>query len=650
MDNQNYNEDTNVEEIINEMNACREDERNAQNQLLQTITTAGTILALIFGASYFFKDLSKSILFHLSNLIFCTTIGYIDTLGISNVIRYHYLQNLEDRLFILSQGKQSDQLVHWMSFIAPITTKNIKNIKNKYTTMNYICYTLATICAVLFCIFITFFQFILLESYSLFDKIGIAFLIVFFILSIIVFFYTSVKARNMYDFSINESRKRRDVRTAKRMEISELSPEQIEKNEENNDKKKGNLKRRLKLIFYFLYTRKKDFQKSLLLVLGFITGKIFFGNPINVQNSLKQFIILFIVFDFLVYQARYQWNDIRGAVEDIKEGKGDRLLSMLCEKFSLENNVRQRAKRIVIFSLIIMIIKIISAGVIISQADKQMFLPLLLCSICVFAFAIFYEISRTKKRALGVFLIVSLGYPLRFFAGLWTACPQILNFEFLAAFFSKLFLALQQFWLNGIDAIKGIISPYSIIFLILAFAFWGECSVVLAWTHEAISQKKPQRIHYQYLCKQANYKPLFESENGRIYKIWNWTYIVSVFFLSLSICSICFTNSNQYPLVLILLFELITLLLLICYISQMDMIPIILLFIALKAIFSILCFEWSLFYAYICVTQSLFTIVYHFLRYFFDPKFDFTKLLWGVLIKLFIWVIGKKTSDYIDVN
>ncbi len=45
----------NDEELICELEQCREDERNSENQVIQVIVTSGTMLTLIFGVSSFGK-------------------------------------------------------------------------------------------------------------------------------------------------------------------------------------------------------------------------------------------------------------------------------------------------------------------------------------------------------------------------------------------------------------------------------------------------------------------------------------------------------------------------------------------------------------------------------------------------------------------
>lgn len=46
------NNENRVNELISELSDCREDERNTQNQILEVISVTGTILGIIFSASY----------------------------------------------------------------------------------------------------------------------------------------------------------------------------------------------------------------------------------------------------------------------------------------------------------------------------------------------------------------------------------------------------------------------------------------------------------------------------------------------------------------------------------------------------------------------------------------------------------------------
>lgn len=436
-------EEKNIEEILAEMSECREDDRSAQNQMIQVIATAGTILTVIFGANIIGDGevVPKSLLFHLSNLVFCTAIGYITAVGIHSVLRYHYLQNLEDRIFLLkpniSVENAKQQFVHWMSFSAPVITRNPQHVKGQYTWMHYLCYTIATICAIMFCVTITIVQFLSLEEYSIYDQFSIGVLIVFFAFSMMVFFYSSYKAKDIYRFAKKISLENRE----RRLQALQHQEEENQKGEKNEKENQENSTGFLKTISYFIYPKKKDLQKPFLLALGFVTGIFLYNDVRPLEIALKQFAIVFVTIDFLLYQARYQWNDIRGLREDRVAGRKDRLPKIEGAK-SDQLSVK--------LSVAIMMVKIISQFVVIFCFGGEMTTPLLACSCAIILAAIAYEIARTKKINLMIFIVVSLGYPLRFLAGIWSAHPEMLNLkDLLSGPISKIaffFTAVLEQW------------------------------------------------------------------------------------------------------------------------------------------------------------------------------------------------------------
>lgn len=480
-----------IEEILAEMSECREDERSAQNQMVQVIATAGTILTLIFSANYIIDDMPKGLLFHLSNLIFCTAIGYITTLGISNVLRYHYLRNIEDKLFLLiSDCSDAEQrLIHWMSFSSPIITRNPRHINRQYTWMHYLCYTIATICAIVFCVIITVIQYLSLGQYSVYDKLGMGLLVVFFSFSMMVFFYSTYKAEAIYSFAQRVSSKKRE----KRLHASQQQSEEGQKDGEINKKNRGDSPRLLTALSYFIYPKKKDLQKPLLLAVGFMTGIFLFQDIRPLGTALKQFTIVFITIDFLLYQARYQWNDIRGLREDRNAGKNDRL-----PKIEGDKNDQLSVK----LSVAIMMVRLVAQLVVILCFGGEMTVPLIFCSAIIIIVSIFYEAVRTKKINGLIFFMVSLGYPLRFGAGLWAAHPGMFS-GFLYKLASKISFFIHQFWNNGEKEIDFAVLLPIVILLLFAYALWGVASVILAWTHEAVTKRQVQKSYYEYLNKKV---------------------------------------------------------------------------------------------------------------------------------------------------
>lgn len=146
-----------LDQISKELDRCREDERSSQNQILQTIATAGTILSVICGATFLRSNEAEPenmwILLLLSDVIFCVTIAYIVSLGIGNVMRFHYIQALEDEIYETAFiPKDKPPFVHWISFNSSINTKNPKHLKSVYSVMSYLYYTTAVALAIAFCL------------------------------------------------------------------------------------------------------------------------------------------------------------------------------------------------------------------------------------------------------------------------------------------------------------------------------------------------------------------------------------------------------------------------------------------------------------------------------------------------------------------
>ncbi len=197
-----------------ELSECREDERSAQNQIVQVISTAGTVLSVIFGVSSYLKEIDASMaqmrhyLFYLSSLVLILTLSYITALGMRNVLRFHYIRDLEDRLYCINRN----DMVHWMSFSSPITTRNPLHLKNGYSIFHYLSYAIATVCAISFCLVIQYVQYISIKPHDMVDKAVIFVLGAIAVLDCGAFVIMSVKAQKMFCWAARVSRERRRKR------------------------------------------------------------------------------------------------------------------------------------------------------------------------------------------------------------------------------------------------------------------------------------------------------------------------------------------------------------------------------------------------------------------------------------------------------
>ena len=248
-----------AEELRMELSECREDERSAQNQIVQVISTAGTVLSVIFGVSSYLKEIDASMaqmrhyLFYLSSLVLILTLSYITALGMRNVLRFHYIRDLEDRLYCINRN----DMVHWMSFSSPITTRNPLHLKNGYSIFHYLSYAIATVCAISFCLVIQYVQYISIKPHDMVDKAVIFVLGAIAVLDCGAFVIMSVKAQKMFCWAARVSRERRRKRVL-------------------GGETKLQLKDKIQIFLYYLYPKKKDFQKSFIIGIGFATGIFLF--------------------------------------------------------------------------------------------------------------------------------------------------------------------------------------------------------------------------------------------------------------------------------------------------------------------------------------------------------------------------------------
>jgi len=615
-----------IEEIKYELSECREDERCNQNKIVQIISIAGVVLGAVFSIS-FLNGENHNVglnyflgLYVLSDFVLCTAITFIVPLGIENVLRYHYIQDLEDRLGqLIPSGSDQKELIHWVSFSAPITTKNPHHLKSKYAWMYFVPYILAAFMAVSFCICITILQYIIAEEHSALWIMALVVPITLMLIALFVFIYSCIRSKEIYKYafakSIQNQRKRYMETFFNTLYFT--SP---------GKSKKGN-KKIVQKVFYallcYLYPKHKDFQKSLLIIAGYITGMLWSGTAPSISMLYEHkynMLIIWVVFEFLIYQARYQWNDVRGLPDDLYVKNHSNLPIQIMGKWGS-----------VIFSLFLIFVRISVAFYIIIRYSGQMKIALLVCTLAVILLTIFYECARSANCYQGVLFIVCLGYPLRFFTGIWAAWPEL--------------------W-DSYVSIGNQIFPifFLIILLMVALASYGEFSVALPWTYEAISEfnekGKCGKTHFNYLysvIEKRNHCAVKLSrdslkEKGKLKDIWNITYFISLLCLTIIILMLNFSLCYIITELLVLVLCLISCLASYKQIRNCSIISILL--IICKASISFCFSEKNIIYFSICACQIFFSVTYIFLRYYYNPDYNF-------FIAFFRMVVGKQTFKYL---
>ena len=454
----NENMQNRINELIAELSECREDDRNVQNQILQVLSVVGTTLGILFGASYFGSELHQfkienvkiesicvgkvidminrnvtyeRIMFLLSLLIVCTGFAYTIVLGISNILRYYYIQTLEERLHELITSEKDDHgrgcFLHWNAYSAPVMTKNVNHITSSYTLLNYISYAVAVMCIVLFSVGLVTSLFLQIGDIKWFDIVVVVVAVCFMMLSIILYIYICANAKGIDQFSWDTAHENHDVRL---------------------NKAKGVIYKRSKefkrISCYLIYPKIQDVQKHLLIILGFICGVHFFN--VEWKDYCKNLIFAVIIIDFLLYQARYQLNDIRGLEEDGEVGCKNRLLS----------DDTDNPEHIIRLSLGVAFVKIIVALLLTIAFGGEVKELLLVSMLILLGVTVAYEFVRKKQQTKWIYFWVGSGYPLRFFVGFFVIMPQ--NWR--------------------------ILSQPQIICLLLALWSYGTFAAMLSWCNQ----------------------------------------------------------------------------------------------------------------------------------------------------------------------
>lgn len=490
-----------ISELLQELSDCREDERNSSNQILSVIGAAAAILGVLLSGSLFFLDqeisqemdaiLVQTVLRYgalLNCIVFCTAVSYTITLGTAAVLRYHYIRNLEDRLYILIPECQDDKrlfpndqentFVHWFSFSGALVTRNIKHLEGTtHGVIYYWAYTVAVIGTVLFCILTTLSQFFLIPNRTGYD-------LLFLIIPLLVLFAGLVAFVSCsFVGSGPESKKLFEIARKRRKE-------RLKSADPLTQKRVG---------WYLIYPKLKDPQKPGLIVIGYfmyMIGLTDYGSVVemiaSIQSEWKTLALFVFIFDFLLYQARYQINDLLGLAADIKSGK-ETIPGMLKASDGVRKDLAKKSFMVAFARIFLAVILIL----LVPFCNKFWFV---LCGIILLTATMGYEYLRAKtgtvntrgfRITFGIFALVGVGYPLRF----WVGALAVHGFTFSPAFF----------------------------FTLLALEFYGWFVAILPWKRQIVQIThlysadrnmdcidKLYKLHYQVMYRA--YKPKEKSK------------------------------------------------------------------------------------------------------------------------------------------
>lgn len=516
-----------IEELLTELSDCKEDERNAQNQILQVISVVGTILSILFGISFFDSDNKNMplvifqsvnsdnvlgefcnfinqnvtysrVMFWLGLLVFVTAFAYIVVLGVTNILRYYYIQTIEDRLYEMISSGPDDKgrglMLHWNAYIAPIITRNPKHITSSHTALNYCCYTIAIVSIVIFSMGMVASLFQQINPRMWFDTLLLLVVLGGMALTVVLFLRLSSHAEEVAQIAWDTGHDNQKIR------VGAIKKEPYEK-----------AKSFRRMFWYLLYPKKQDLQKPALIVVGFICGLILSGIKIGCASWGRLLFVLF-VFDFLAYQARYQINDIRGIEEDKDAGWNNRLIA--------EDTANERHS--IKISAIIAFIKMITAFLLTIFVGGELKKVLLISLGILFVSTMFYEMAKKKGNASPIYLFVGMGYPLRFFVGFFAVAPEV-NLEMVP----QMLCVIIALWAYGsLSSILSWIGQIS-----------SKMSSIKLATGSIPSNPKFKKKHFANLynlikpvdcCVVVNGKFMPLREKRKFNELWNMIFLTSL--------------------------------------------------------------------------------------------------------------------------
>ena len=392
--------------LLHELAECRQDDRDSITQILSVIAAGVAAVVIVVnvltngdGCSNCgtsgnpvmdaFKAYSPWILFG----IVAAAFSYVLTLGLRSSLRYSYMKIIYKEL----ETNCGINFPGWVEISAPLITLNPKHIKSYYTLMHFMGTTCAITSAVAVC-----------GSIIAISTVGGG--LRWWILGVLTLFFF-VFAKTVAAMSdANAMMSKIEMLAKARRDRTTIASRMAESKDV----------RWLGFAMYLIYPHPQDLLKPLFVAFGFFLGWFIVGCDLTVCTFICRIVLVFVVFDVLGYQARYQINDIRGYHEDERNpaaAKRGRLAS-----FGVPEPVAVRVSAAVAIAKIAAGIAAISLA---SPGDMRSALAVSFALIFVLALAYEHARSPWKGRLangkLHKFLplgLVGLGYALRIAAGI----------------------------------------------------------------------------------------------------------------------------------------------------------------------------------------------------------------------------------------
>lgn len=545
------NEDRLLTVLLSDLEQCREEDHDMLNRIIQVIVLAFTALAAVYSltagalnelastgnqpaagdqaaevldasskalvgpsnAGVFFEMMAHVAPVLISLIVFIAAFSYVLSLGIVMSYRYHYMVDLERSI---QKILGHEDYIGWIEARSAVSTLNPKHLTSRYSIFHYLGTFFAVIALLVGCIAI-----LILTAQTIHDVSFAVYAIVGVALPFAIFIFAggwmaTVNSRKMY----NQGRK--DVLNKRVAQEAEAKRDAEEKARDfdSTDDKSATV---FDLILYVLYPRPQDFLKVGFIVFGCLLGwSLSCLGSIQVHNSVLKIVFVWFTFDFLAYQSRYQWNDIRGSYRE--DSKNPRSKQRRRPPFP---NGKAQEARVASFAVAMYRLTLLTALIVLNVFEVGFQLALGTVGLIVISVA--YEMARKHKINHWLILVlVTFGYPLRIAVGIGCFSPGILATGQMIVL-AVAFLLIAAIW-------------YGMVFVGSTWALEG-CDYYRAAYQKAEEDKELfdvdeleeyHKEHIRWIAEYAQAKQSFKLEKPLLRRQlkapWNWTIIPTFLF------------------------------------------------------------------------------------------------------------------------
>lgn len=357
---------------------CREDERSYHSTLALVYTIAVGFLGAFTTYVISAKESIAPLALALAPMIPYALFAYLIPVGLLTTLRNHHSRALErDMRLLVSQGNSMDK--SWVTLATSVQSLRLRRV-SRFGALNAVGYSIMVTAA------LTVFGACLVYLGTQLDSpqlrsLMFALYVPMTIAILTALYVGSQQGKALYEFA------RRDRDSSVTSSAS-------------------------KSLSYFALPRPSDLVKTPYFVLGIWGGCLLSeatGDGLW-SRRMAAALVAFLVLEVLTYQARYQWNDIRGAAEDDKHPHRAHRKRLLTTGIALGPAMT--------ISTATMGLKLFVAVTIAFGDWAGTRNPLLLSIAMIVVVGVSYEAARSRGWAALTLFIVTLGYPVRVLAGM----------------------------------------------------------------------------------------------------------------------------------------------------------------------------------------------------------------------------------------